>query len=91
VNAVTSAPATATSSSSSSHHPSLQEQLMQHQNSNNSNNNSLSNMSTTNIAIAADMEPLDFDCFTGLGEAMGDSDDIALQRWIDNMAEEDLS
>ena len=32
-----------------------------------------------------------FDCFTGMGDATGDSDDTALQRWIDNMADEELS
>ena len=31
-----------------------------------------------------------FDCFTGMGEAMSESDDTALQRWIDRMAEEEL-
>jgi hypothetical protein len=32
-----------------------------------------------------------FNCFTGMGAVMGDSDDNALQRWIDRMAEEELS
>lgn len=30
-------------------------------------------------------------CFTGMGAAIGEDDDTALQRWIDRMAEEDLS
>ena len=57
---------------------------------NNHNNNNLSNTSTMNTTPAVnDID--NFDCFTGLGEAMGDSDDTALQRWIDHMAEEELS
>jgi hypothetical protein len=32
-----------------------------------------------------------FNCFSGMGAVMGDSDDNALQRWIDRMAEEELS
>lgn len=30
-------------------------------------------------------------CFTGMGTASGEDDDTALQRWIDRMAEEELS
>jgi hypothetical protein len=30
-------------------------------------------------------------CFTGMGEVIGEEDDAALQRWIDRMAEEELS
>jgi hypothetical protein len=32
-----------------------------------------------------------FNCFSGMGAVMGDSDDNALQRWIDRMAEEEFS
>ena len=82
VNAVVAPP----SASSSNQQPVQQPQSLV----NNHNNNNLSNTSTMNTTPAVnDID--NFDCFTGLGEAMGDSDDTALQRWIDHMAEEELS
>jgi hypothetical protein len=48
-------------------------------------------LSNNNMPNQTDILNDNFDCFTGMGAAIGDSDDTALQRWIDHLADEELS